>query len=108
MVTVKYDRKNWSMSVRGHAGCGAPGTDTVCAGASALIYAAAGALCKEKHRFHPEIAHGSGLIAIRCAPRNKAKERCRTILDTVWVGFEELAHEYAENVRLERTEHEED
>ena len=90
------------MELRGHALSGPQGHDLVCAAVSALAFTAAEALQDEADRFYPRVVKRPGELRIACEPASGSRRACRRLLDTVWIGFEMLAREFPDSLRVEK------
>ena len=102
MTSAKYDRKNCTLEVRGHAGNNVPGEDVVCAAASALAFTAVACAQDNSEKYIPSIAVYGDTVRIACSPLKSYVTPCRRMLETVFTGFELLAESYPDNVRTER------
>lgn len=103
MIKIVYNRKDFSVSVIGHAQSGKKGNDLVCAGVSALVYTLAADvenLCADKkHVRRPKIELAEGEAFIQCEPIHGMNALTTVILDSVCTGFELLAKQYPKNVK---------
>ena len=102
MINVTYNRRETTLTVKGHAQSAPKGQDLVCAAASTLAFTAAEALRDEAERFYPSVVQRPGELRITCEPASGSRKACRRLLDTIWVGFEILANEYPDYVRSKR------
>ena len=103
MINVLYDPETITMRLTGHAGSAEPGKDLVCAAASALIYALAGAC--ECHAEDGKIASveskmlpGDALVHIK--PTTDAPDVAHLVMESFVYGFQMLAESYPEYVRF--------
>lgn len=98
MIEITYDRRYYSVTVKGHAGAAEPGHDIVCAGVSALVYA----LCtRGSIRFHAQCDNlTGGDDFVRCYPRQGEEALCREMLETGMTGLRAIARTYPEYVTV--------
>lgn len=104
MTTVTYDRGNFAIDIRGHAGCGKAGQDLVCSAVSILMWTLVDCVM-------PEADFGARWIkkedvplsAVRCYPDKRLTKRCRVIMDTIADGFQLLAAHYPQYVSYKQT-----
>lgn len=103
MIDVRYNRKEISLTVKGHAQSGEAGHDLVCAAATILVYTLAAnvsGLCDDRaHARRPVIKLSEGDAIVKCSPVHGMKTVATLIFDSVCSGYEILASEYPENVR---------
>ena len=101
MTTVKYDPDLFRMEISGHAGWAPPGHDLVCAGASTLMVTLI-----ESTTDIPELQTGiymkDALVTVQSYPDEDMEDKCRTIYETIYRGFEALKESYPDNVRTFR------
>ena len=107
MTRVRYGRGNYWMEIDGHAGAGEPGQDIVCAAATMLMRTLEEAVQRHGESMRPGIRHRAGYARIQCSPARGARTRCRTIFETVFVGYELLSERYPEHVRADIVEEDE-
>ena len=92
------------MEATGHAGYAEKGQDIVCAGASALFYAAAECLSKmgtwEKMSECPVILMRPGYVKLACVPRITAVEEADLLFRFLETGCKMLAEEYPEYISV--------
>lgn len=103
MINVLYDPETITLRLTGHAGSAEAGKDLVCAGASALICALAGAC--EGHQADGRIASveskllpGDALVHVK--PTKDAPDLARLVVESFVFGFQMLAESYPEYVRF--------
>ena len=91
-----------SITVEGHAGYKARGKDIVCAAASALAYAAAGALVEVAGLAQCHVER-DGFFAVSVPEELgwEARRTAETIMRTACVGFRLIAAEYPKHLKLE-------
>lgn len=89
MICVEIDTERGVLDVSGHAGYAAPGTDIVCAGASALAYALA--------RYAGGAEVESGHMRINA---ENMDERMHGAFSCTLMGYELLEEAYPEHMRL--------
>lgn len=104
MINVTYNRRDTTLTVKGHAGAAPRGQDLVCAAASVLAFTALAVVDENKERFLPAVVTDadSADFRIMCNPVDGQLGRCRDVLDTVFTGFEILAGEYPDYVRTNK------
>lgn len=102
MIAVRYNRRDTTISIKGHANSAPKGKDLVCAGASTLAFTLIAALQEGEARFRPVLSQHEGDLKIECSPTRACEDECRAIMDTIMTGFEVLADEYPDNVHTER------
>ena len=104
MITVRiYTHKDLTvLQVVGHAGAGKRGSDLVCAAASVLTYTAAAA-ARQLHREGKlekapriRLEPGFALLTVQTLPA------AGSMLEVIATGFDLLAAQYPQNVRLLR------
>ena len=103
MTKIVYDREEYCVTVEGHAGYGAAGTDIVCAGLSALTEAL---LRRASGRPSFQAACGvnrsEAKVRVRLTPRSRrAAALARELLETVCAGYEAVAEQFPDYVRFE-------
>lgn len=103
MTKVTYDAENYMMEIDGHAGAGEPGRDIVCAAETILMRALVAAVMDERTKLRPAVRTRSGYARIQCAPTPRARATCRTMMRTVYTGYELLAQRYPEHVKVYTT-----
>lgn len=100
MITIHFDGLN--MTASGHAGFASPGQDIVCAGVSALAFAAAEYLTQMrtwgKLEREPVIALEPGEIRLECEPKITAEEEASHVFRMLEIGCRLIAHSYPNNV----------
>ncbi len=103
-IFMSLARERLSLAMQGHAGCGANGTDLVCAACSILAHT----LCKmvgdgaKKDMFYTapitHIASGEALIV--CAPRADFYEEMLHAYYMAQVGLSLLQREYPDSIEF--------
>lgn len=103
MIDITFDEKNLELSVKGHAEHGKKGEDIVCAAVSILFYTLAESLTESKEMFvqNPRIEMEDGNGTISCTPKGMYEANVLLMYWTVLNGFQLLASEYKDNVKLE-------
>lgn len=88
--------------ISGHAGAGAKGFDTVCAGESVLLFTLLDWLYRREELMCPMVYMSDGHAELRCRPRGRRNvRRCREMLGAFVRGYELLGEKYPEAVRVE-------
>ena len=101
MISILYDRRKYSVTVKGHAKSDEYGRDLVCAAVSALVITLATNvehLDKYGLSNNTVIKLDAGDANIRCAVVEKYKLSVAQIFNTVCVGFEVLSRVYPEYI----------
>lgn len=101
MTTVHFDPKAYKLELRGHAGAGRQGEDLVCAGASALAFAALNA-AKDREDYHAEVYMDweNADILVECSPERDAEEACAEMFRVILHGFAVLKQRSPEHIRV--------
>ena len=103
MIRIEYIIGQ-TLNVVGHAEYDEPGKDIVCAGVSALVYAAVKAVdrLQEQNRLKsaPTLHLDEGYACISAAPLPGAKKELRIALNTVFDGLYELAKAYPDRIKI--------
>lgn len=102
MVVAKYNRRECTLEIKGHAQTGERGTDLVCASSSILGFTAVACAEDNREKFMPSIAQVDDTLRISCNPGRSYVTPCRRMLDTIFTGYEVLASAYPNNVRTEK------
>lgn len=102
MINVTYNRRETTLTVKGHAQSAPKGEDLICSAASILAFTAIAAVQDNSDKFLPRITQHDGEIRIACSPTSSFITPCRRVLDTINTGFEILANEYPDYVRAKR------
>jgi hypothetical protein len=110
MIKVRIYRDSegfiWGFEIKGHSGFAECGKDIVCAGISALAYAALGALeqlagldccCKCEEEGHM-------ICNIPNDTQEHLKPLIKIILETVIIGMKQIENSYSEHVLIEEQE----
>ena len=103
-VMLSLSRERLSLVMQGHAGCGAMGSDLVCAACSILAHT----LCRmvqngvEKGMFYalPTTHISSGNAIVNCTPRAEFYEEMLHAYYMAQVGLSLLQREYPESIEL--------
>ena len=102
MITIHFD--GLKMTASGHAGFATTGRDIVCAGVSALAFAAAEYLMQMrtwgKLEREPVIALEPGEIRLECSPKITAEEEAEHVFRMLEIGFRLIAKSYPNNVTV--------
>ena len=93
---LNITRKDYTLTVEGHAGFAQPGQDIVCAAASMLFYTLHGTLTKYKYELAREDYEESGIIA--AIPNAGFWLDLDVIFDTICTGYKLLAAQHPEHV----------
>lgn len=100
MITVRYDRPNYTVTIAGHAQSGEPGHDLVCCSVTTLAYTIAVALANDSEAglLMPgtKIDLGKGRAELRCRPYDKHADVVLLQMDTICAGFDFLAKNLGE------------
>ena len=102
MVVARYNRKECTLTVKGHAMAGDKGTDLVCASSSILGFTAIACAENNLDKYMPRISKIDDTLRIECNPGRSYVTPCRRMLDTIFTGYEVLASAYPNNVRTEK------
>lgn len=92
----------YNARIGGHAGGAANGSDIVCAGVSALVYALMETVHDKPEVFlDADIVYNDGLadVAFHVEPWNEGL--ADMMIDTIRTGFELMMERYPDNVRVE-------
>ena len=103
-VSVATEGKNLALMVEGHAGYAEIGKDIVCASASILAYTVAQFVREAEAdgilAALPKIVLEGGKAVILCEPTEDGLPGMQSIFQFARKGFELLAHNYPQYVRL--------
>lgn len=103
MITICFN--GLRMTASGHAGYAQPGQDIVCAGVSALAFAAAEYLTQmqtwNKLDQDPVILLEPGEIRLECSPKITAQEEAEHVFRMLEIGCRLIAQSYPNNVSVE-------
>lgn len=102
MVIARYNRRECTLTVKGHAQTAPMGTDIVCAASSILGFTAVACVRDNEERFMPRVLMEGDTLRIECDPGRSYVTPCRRMLDTIFTGYEELSRAYPNNVRAEK------
>lgn len=104
MIKIVYDRQATKLTVQGHAYCGEPGHDLVCASASILVYTLA-SFAKNTHKAKQVkklvIKLNKGDAEVSFKAKRNYKMAIILACDAICGGFELLARNYPNNVSYE-------
>lgn len=102
MITIHFDRLR--MEANGHAGFAPIGQDIVCAGISALSFAAAEYLgqMREQGKLErePVLMLEPGEIRLECQPRDCAAGEAEQVFRMLEIGCRLVAESYPQNVTV--------
>lgn len=98
MIEAKYKRVDLELCMIGHAKYAEIGKDIVCAGASALFFAALSELRSRGFKYLADL--GDGYAYLKASPSAEERHTCLAIFDTVVAGLENIAQQYPDYIRL--------
>lgn len=102
MIEIKFKPKTMMVKVTGHAGQAEKGQDIVCSAVSILFYTLAQAVTTSRDALEDEPViitnDGDGLVA--CKPKEGFEGVIQRTYWTILTGFDLLAEEYKEYVKL--------
>ena len=102
MITIHFDGLH--MTASGHAGFAPNGQDIVCAGVSALSYAAAEYLTQMHHwgklEEEPVIVMKPGEIRLECEPILTAQAEAEHVFRFLEIGCRLIAESFMDNVSV--------
>ena len=104
MINVVYDRKNFTVTVKGHAASGEAGRDIICSAVSILVYTLEANVKAMKHNGQAKRATSkleSGNAVIKCKPCRSLESVVRVSFNSVCAGFELLSKAYPDFVNYE-------
>lgn len=101
MTVVTYDTESFQINIEGHAGFAEVGKDIVCAACSCLSQTLVEAVSSEED-FAATVYINShdAQVYVRCIPLTEARDKCRTVMDTIYTGFAVLAEQYPQYVSI--------
>ena len=97
-----YHRRSDCLEARGHAG-GKRGTDTVCAGVTALVgtlHESLKLLKEQNALMHLESRLESGDAEIKCTPKSRTAGVVGITFDTVCIGLQSIADAHPKKVKM--------
>ena len=94
----------WEFIIKGHSGFGQYGEDIVCAGISAVAYAAVGALAELTGIRNYTEREGYMMCKIPEDVKEGLKPCIRIILETAVIGFKQIEDAYKDYVAIEEEE----
>lgn len=104
-VTFTESGKKLSLRVEGHAGFAPIGEDMICASATILAYTVAQFVKLAMERgdlvSSPEINLEKGYAFVSCEPTEEAAYETQNMYAFAKLGYQLLAHNYPQYVRLE-------
>ena len=102
MIEIKFNPEQMELKISGHAGQAEKGQDIVCSAVSILFYTLAQAVTTSRDALEDEPViitnDGDGLVA--CKPKKEYEATMQRTYWTILTGFELLAQEYKEYVKL--------
>ena len=102
MINITFNPETLTIDITGHAEHGKKGDDIVCSAISTLFYTLGQALYESKHMMAEDIIFsdedGNGHIS--CYPKEEYRANVSLIYWTILNGFELVAENYKENVKL--------
>lgn len=102
MIEITFKPKTMTVKVTGHAGMEEKGKDIVCSAVSALFYTLAQAVMISRDALEDEplviTNDGDGLIS--CKPKEGFEGVIQRTYWTILTGFDLIAEEYKEYVKL--------
>jgi uncharacterized protein YsxB (DUF464 family) len=103
MIKVKFNPKNYTLDVKGHANHGKKGEDIVCAAISTLFYTLAESLYQSKDMLAEDFVfkddNGNGHIS--CKPKPEYEANISLMYMTILNGFQLVADNYKKNIKFE-------
>lgn len=101
-INVVRDKSGfiWQYRVDGHAGFGKEGEDIVCAAVSVVAYMGINALDDLVGFKNYSFKHGHMICSVPTDIAEEKKEKIRTILETVVVGFKQIEFTYEDYVSV--------
>jgi uncharacterized protein YsxB (DUF464 family) len=103
MIKVTYNPAEYRMEIQGHAEYGEYGHDIVCSAASMLTMTLENMVNDHAESLIPQRCRSEGKCKVSCSPTKGNKQKCRTIFDTIFGGFELLSMncpEYVQAVKI--------
>lgn len=104
MVTVEYNQnKNiFSLTVKGHAGVAAQGSDICCAGISILVVSLGKEIEKSAHMMfcQPSIRIDEGYADFLIVAKSRYKKQVKAYFDMCVVGLNWIAEEFPDNLKF--------
>ncbi|MBQ9685160.1 MAG: ribosomal-processing cysteine protease Prp [Oscillospiraceae bacterium] len=101
MTTVRYDRRELTLRMEGHAGADEKGKDPVCAALSMLMLTLERRMLDQAEQMLPTISRGPGRFLIRCRPGDSWERSCRESFETIFAGLTLLAEERPDCVQIQ-------
>jgi uncharacterized protein YsxB (DUF464 family) len=99
MLNIALNRNKWTVTVEGHAGYAAQGSDIVCAGASMLTATLARCLGGITGQHYVDDGERT---EISCTPTLAEAERVAAVFDVIDTGYQLLANSYPVHVKYTR------
>lgn len=91
MIKVTYNPAEYRMEIQGHADYGEYGKDIVCGAVSMLTMTLENMVYDHAEAMRPQTHRSKGECKICCAPTKGNRQKCLTIFDTIFGGFELLS-----------------
>lgn len=102
MINITFNPSTFTLDITGHAGHGEKGEDIVCSAISTLFYTLAQSLLDTKDMLKEDIdfsdEDGNGHLS--CKPKEEFEANVSLIYWVVLNGFDLVAENYKENVKL--------
>ena len=102
MINIEFNPETLTIDITGHAEHGKKGEDIVCSAISTLFYTLAQSLYESKHMMAEDIVFsdedGNGHLS--CKPKEEYVANVSLIYWTILNGFDIVAENYNENVKL--------
>ena len=102
MINIEFNPKDFTLDITGHAEHGKKGEDIVCSAISTLFYTLAQSMLDAKEMMAEDIVFsdedGNGHLS--CKPKAEYEANVSLIYWTILNGFELVAENYKENVKL--------
>jgi uncharacterized protein YsxB (DUF464 family) len=104
MTEIRYNPVELRIKTNGHAAHAPVGQDIVCAGVSALLFAAYAELRNRGFKFFADADEAKGYMLIEAYPSAEERHTCHVIFETVVAGLENIARHYPNNVKIVKEE----
>ena len=91
MIKVTYNPAEYRMEVQGHAEYAEYGKDLVCSAASMLTMTLQNMVSDHAESLRPQLRRKRGEAKVSCSPTKGNRQKCLTIFDTIYGGFELLS-----------------
>ena len=102
MINITFNPETLTIDVTGHAEHGKKGEDIVCSAISTLFYTLAQSLYESKHMMAEDIVCSDEDVNghLSCKPNEEFEANVSLIYWTIMNGFDLVAENYKENVKL--------